>query len=365
MVRSILKRIMRLFLFLTPFFSKKSHLDSDTARKTITECSPKPEGTPIRANTLLTPTCDLQIIVPAYNVEAYLEECIDSILTQQTKYSFKIVLVDDGSKDKTGEVADRYLDNEKVLVIHQSNQGHSGARNTGLKEIFAKYVMFVDSDDKLCPGAIEALMNAAIKHDSDIAEAGIYFWVDGKTRVAYAYPEEKEIPTALGVLHGYSVAKVFKAECFENLIYPEGFWYEDSIFSFLLYPLKKRISVSDKMTYLYRLHRGGITTSSKGKPKAVDSYWVTELLMDIARQWGVAFNDAFFEKYLRQIVLNQKRIARLPEQVQESAFILSADLMCQYFSPEVIQANQRSKIARALTAKDWGMFKFYCKFTAY
>ena len=89
--------------------------------------SSKPKGSCIRENALSCPfSCDLQIIVPAYNVEKYLKQCMDSILAQRTKYRFHVVLVDDGSTDRTGEIADTYLKDSRVTVIHQENRGFSG-----------------------------------------------------------------------------------------------------------------------------------------------------------------------------------------------------------------------------------------------
>ena len=147
-----------------PVFSRRSAMDSARARETLLGFSPPPTGTAAADNRLLEPECDLQIVIPAYNVEAYLAQCMDSVLAQETKYTYRVILVDDGATDTTPAIADTYSDDPRVTVIHQQNKGHSGARNTGILEIFGKYIMFVDSDDFLLPGAIDALLDTAVSY---------------------------------------------------------------------------------------------------------------------------------------------------------------------------------------------------------
>ena len=87
------------------------------------------------------------IIVPVYNVEKYLRECIDSILCQ-TFTDFELILVDDGSKDESGKICDEYAEKDnRIKVIHKENGGQSTARNCGVKESSGKYIVFLDSDD--------------------------------------------------------------------------------------------------------------------------------------------------------------------------------------------------------------------------
>lgn len=86
------------------------------------------------------------VIIPAYNVELYIEQCINSVLVQKCK-SFEIILVDDGSTDSTAEICDKYIDDERVFVIHKRNGGLSDARNAGLEKAKGEYVVFLDSDD--------------------------------------------------------------------------------------------------------------------------------------------------------------------------------------------------------------------------
>lgn len=109
------------------------------------------------------------IIVPVYNVERYLEKCLDSILNQSWK-EFELILVDDGSTDASGEICDRYaLKDSRIQVIHQMNQGLSGARNTGLDHAAGEWIVFVDSDDR-----VEAELLESVNIQMDLHPADLY-----------------------------------------------------------------------------------------------------------------------------------------------------------------------------------------------
>lgn len=97
----------------------------------------------------------ISVIVPVYNVEKYLERCVESIF-KQTYKNIEIILVDDGSTDNSGKICDKFLKkDERVKVIHKENGGLSDARNAGLEILSGKYIMFVDSDDWISPAMVE------------------------------------------------------------------------------------------------------------------------------------------------------------------------------------------------------------------
>lgn len=122
----------------------------------------------------------VSIVVPVYNTEKYLEKCVSSI-QNQTYANLQIVLVDDGSKDQSGEICDQLAgQNNNITVIHQKNQGSGAARNTGIDQAGGKYLAFVDSDDTICPGFIETLVHAMENGSYDLACANILFVESGK-----------------------------------------------------------------------------------------------------------------------------------------------------------------------------------------
>lgn len=357
MLKALIKSTLKTALTAAaPLCSKKTDMDIQTARAALEAVSPRPAGTALTKNTILPPSCDLQIIIPAYNVEEYLAECMDSVLSQQTKYDFRVILVDDGSTDTTPAIADRYADHPRVTVIHQANQGFSGARNVALKDIFGRYIMFVDSDDMLCPGAIEALLDAAYEHDCDVTEGGAYYLTGTEQTVMYRYEAAgKADPFSF---HGQPWAKVYKAALFENLQFPEGFWYEDSILAFLIWPVAKSARTVTEMAYIHRRNPKGITAASRGRPKAVDTYWITEQLTKERSALHMLKDEAYFAQLIDQIKLNHYRIKALPEEVQEAVFVLTCSLLAEQFPT----FPKESTLTKALKTRDFGAFKMCCKF---
>lgn len=343
-----------------PLFSKKSTLSPDAARACLQACAPCPSGTSLAGNVLLPPRCDLQIIIPAYNVEAYLEQCMDSVLTQQTRYSYHVVLVDDGAKDRTPELCDRYAGHPQVTVIHQRNRGLSGARNRGLTELFGRYILFIDSDDFLLPGAIDALLDTAFRHGADLVEGGAAYVYEKSRETYHCAAAETAVENPYS-LHGHAWGKVYKAELFERLCFPEGFWYEDSLLSYLIFPAVKDAWLCPQVCYGYRINESGIVKASVGKPRAVETYWITERLLEEHVGAGLPLDEPFREYLLLQARLNQLRVEHLPEEVQESVFVLTCQLLDRYF-PDGLSLPGQKNLQKALRERDFGSFKMCCRF---
>lgn len=111
----------------------------------------------------------ISVIVPIFNTEKYLHNCIRSILNQ-TYQDLQIILIDDGSTDKSGEIADSYAEkDERCIVIHQSNKGNAEARNTGITHASGEYIIFVDGDDYIHPQMLEILINTLCNSDADFS----------------------------------------------------------------------------------------------------------------------------------------------------------------------------------------------------
>ena len=114
----------------------------------------------------------VSIIVPVYNAEKHISDCLDSLLSQVFK-DFEIILVDDGSKDCSGEICDRYAGKDsRVTVIHKENAGVSSARNKGIEQARGKYLVFVDSDDTVQPEYIGTLYKEITREDEDLVICG-------------------------------------------------------------------------------------------------------------------------------------------------------------------------------------------------
>lgn len=212
----------------------------------------------------------ISVIVPVYQVQDYLAECIDSLLVQ-TYTNLEILLVDDGSTDSSGEICDRYAaKDDRVRVIHQENQGPSVARNAGLDSAEGEYIAFVDSDDVALPDFIEALYALLDKYQADIAAcAYIECRTDEMRGTGKKHCNESEIcMTAEQMLrqwHGRYKKwetvvwnKLYRKGIFDRkretaVHFPVGRKLEDVLTSHLMAANAAKIVLTGRKLYVYRI----------------------------------------------------------------------------------------------------------------
>lgn len=334
--------------------------NSYDARKFLNETSLKPKGRSIIKNNLKESIYDLTIIVPAYNVEQYIDECLISILNQKTDYQFKVVVINDESTDSTGEILKKYKTHKNVEIITQKNKGLSGARNAALRQIDSKYIMFVDSDDKLTDNSIQALMKCAFNNDSDIVE-GSYYKFNNNNDILERNIHTPQINIhAFNNIRSFAWGKVIKSSLFENICFPEGFWYEDTVFMYLVFPLCKKASTISDCVYLYRHNINGITVTSRKNKKCIDTFWIIESMLDDMKTLGIKKNQDIYEFTLYQIWFNFRRIRYMDVNIQKSIFLLSADLINNNFSSFKTRNKNRVELERALKEYDFIKYYLYC-----
>jgi glycosyltransferase involved in cell wall biosynthesis len=189
----------------------------------------------------------LSVIVPCYNVEKYVDKCISSIVGQ-TYPHLEILLIDDGSTDRTGILCDVWQEKDKrIRVIHKQNEGLSYARKTGIENATAEYVSFVDSDDWIDAGMFSRLMQALLSTNSDIAQCG-YRKIFEDGRIEHCNTAGKAgsfeiVGRKKGVLlildgriwDSFLWNKIFKTRLFEHIEFPKGRTYEDIPIMFWLF----------------------------------------------------------------------------------------------------------------------------------
>ena len=211
----------------------------------------------------------ISIIVPVYNVEKYLQDCLDSILNQ-TFSDFELILVDDGSTDRSGEICDEAQKNDsRVRVIHQSNGGLSRARNAGTKLARGEYIAYIDSDDVVHPDYLRLLLNNLLESHADVS---VCRYVRFKDKA----PFEKEAePASLTVISGneavelivgahlrYMITawgKLYASELKDLLIYPEGKFHEDEFVTYKVFHQSNKVAVTACPLYGYRQNPNSIT----------------------------------------------------------------------------------------------------------
>lgn len=344
------------------FVSKKINLTLNEAEKIMSEHSADPKTSPLCKNNISAPTADLTIIIPAYNAEKYIEECVGSVICQKTKYSFEVMVVNDGSTDRTAEKLDKYTNVKNLTIITQENQGFSGARNTGLKNIHSKFIMFVDSDDILLDGAVESLLDAAYESNADIVQGGIQYVENiGKKVISkITFPANKECPAS--ALLGFSFAKIYKSGLFENICFPEKYWFEDIIISHLVFPFSKRNCTIKNIVYSYRKNPEGISASSKGKPKSIDTFWVTACTLRARKELSLETDNIYYTKLLGQIKLNYKRTSHETEAVKKAMFVMTNDLLKKSTHNNIHPLKKSySYLENAILQNDYGRYSFLCK----
>ena len=230
----------------------------------------------------------ISIIVPVYNVEEYLEECLESI-RKQTYQDIEVILVNDGSTDGSQAICERYCQMDKRFrLINQKNQGQSVARNRGVKESLGEYIMFVDSDDVVSLGLLEQLMKY-MSNGSDIVEC------DRTEAIQCLNEEKKDIHVkefdsneALYQCfnHGVSwspVAKLYRRKIVEKVPFLENLIYEDFYTGIVSLKYIHKMRKIDYIGYYYRYHTSS-TMNQNYSEKNLDIFKVGEKLLEEFRE---------------------------------------------------------------------------------
>ncbi len=211
----------------------------------------------------------LSIIVPVYNVEKYLDKCLDRILNSTYK-DFELIVINDGTKDNSEQIITKYLEKEeykdKITYISKENTGLSDTRNLGMSKAKGEYIAFVDSDDYIEPNMYELMMNKALEKDYDIVACDVrlvYENSDKEKIVSSAYEKDlfskDEIKQTMLVYYPVVWNKIYKKSILDCVEFSKGVWYEDMEFNLKVYPRINSIGVVKEPLYNY-LQRGNSIT---------------------------------------------------------------------------------------------------------
>lgn len=219
----------------------------------------------------------ITVVLPVYNVEKYLEKCVDSIVNQTFK-DIEILLINDGSTDSSGNLCDRFAARDnRIKVYHRDNAGPSATRNFGIDLATGEYICFVDSDDFLDPTALEYMYNTITHHNADMVMCGFYFDIERNGDIVYSSPvntesriissREEFLDVLIEVKSKHLIDsccnKLYRLSSIKNskVKMPEGELYEDTEFNFKLLPFLEKIIISDKCFYHYLQRDLSITKS--------------------------------------------------------------------------------------------------------
>lgn len=238
----------------------------------------------------------LSIIVPIYNVEKYLIECLNSLLNIEI-HNKEIILVDDGSTDSSGLIADRFAaTSNDVKVIHQSNNGLSCARNRGLDEVTGDYIIFIDSDDWLIPGTMELLYKIILENNVDIILGNALFITDK----GYQYNPFNKIPDHFinskysgkqtfvnlmkyGALQPMVGTKIYRKTWLDThkLLFVDVL-HEDELWTPIAFCKAESIYITDIDFYGYRQREGSIMNTLKKRKRITDLLYISNHLIYFA-----------------------------------------------------------------------------------
>lgn len=235
----------------------------------------------------------MSIIIPVYNVEQYLNRCIDSLLKQDLT-DCEIILVDDGSTDSSGAICDTYKDNTNIKIIHKSNGGLSDARNAGIGNALGEYFFFLDSDDFIAEDAIQKIKMHLINSKCDVLvfKSKLYY-EDGmiKDELDYSigsgvYSSQeymkiiKENPNSVLFCAPYHICKRKLVEHL-RLEFQKGILHEDELWTPQLLIAAKSIKYIDEFCYFHFVRNGSIMNSTNYEKSGLSDIRVSQMLLEI------------------------------------------------------------------------------------
>ena len=208
----------------------------------------------------------VSMIIPVYKVEKYLRQCLDSVVAQ-TYHNLEVILVDDGSPDRCGEICDEYARKyEQFRVIHQKNQGQAAARNHAVQLASGVFIVFVDSDDLIVADHVEHLVAIQQKYDADLVIAGGIYWYENTPLPTIPPPKDvdrivsaEEALSRMNYNRGMGAmpwAKLYQRDLLLAHPYPEGRIYEYLATTYKIVGDSKRIAYSRQIIYYWRQREG-------------------------------------------------------------------------------------------------------------
>lgn len=297
----------------------------------------------------------ISVIVPVYNVEQYLEECVDSII-EQTYKNLEIILVDDGSLDRCPEICESYKDKDnRIVVIHQENQGLSAARNSGILAAKGEFIAFVDSDDYINRHTYEKMIKAQQEYEADIVACGVKVFNDGEK------PEEKvtsdvSIYSVSEVLKTYlyddsnisviACNKLYRRKAFDNVLFEKGRLFEDFIpITKIIISSSKIVSVDSEL-YYYRHRENSINTANfnvkKFNSRVLDLSYSVDSVIDIISDYNKDLLEYIVPACLKAklSVANQMIISKSIDK----KYVADLGSECRKYKSEIYNCEHLSKL---------------------
>ena len=293
----------------------------------------------------------ISVIIPVYNVEKYIANCVESVLNQ-TYANFEVILVDDGSPDNSGAICDKYaMKDSRVRVIHKQNKGVSAARNTGIDESRGKYICFIDSDDWIEATYLEDFVKCGLNPNCIIYSGIVNDYDDSHHAIACQYVNDftdrnlGDFIVKYRLIHnGYPWAKILSRETIidNNLRFDARIsFHEDHLFVLNYLRHVKSIGTVSNIGYHYMHHDGSTSLSSK-KHKSINLAYAGTLLTEVIERLINLFEikvETYIRKAYTDNALNHVMIALLQSSDTESHKIFDCFYSQQKFFVDFYYPN--------------------------
>lgn len=267
----------------------------------------------------------ISVVVPVYNVEPYLIECLESIINQ-TYRDLEIILIDDGSTDRSGDICDEYgKKDERIIVIHQSNQGSASAKNAGLRKSSGEYLAFVDSDDFLQEDAYEFMVKQLEEYCADIIQGcfrKVYqkFYRDVNKIIEMQILDTSEFlelftkDWTCGLLWD----KLYKRDIFKDIYFKEGHKIDDEFFTYKGVMNSKKILRVPHYIYNYRQRISSVMFSKDSQLKIIsDSLEYLSIRREEVTKSFPQLKKVYDEHYLNMLIILSKNEYINAEHIKE------------------------------------------------
>ncbi len=275
---------------------------------------------------------EISVIIPVYNVEKYLNECLDSVLAQTFK-DFEVICVNDGSTDNSPEILRQYADkDQRVKIVTQSNQGLSMARNNGLKEACGRYVYFVDSDDAIHPQCLEIAYSLAEKQQADLV---CFSYIKMKEKIpdtgAFDISKLKSKTTCSPLQYCFGKkykirfnvwTKFYRRKLLNGLEFIPKIHFEDYPHTFAVMARKPKTVIIDEPLYFYRINENSISHQKSSPQQIKDYHTGISSVYEIYKAPELKKEFAFLRRKLIPNLLKQqlKRCKQAENEQQKSMY---------------------------------------------
>lgn len=283
---------------------------------------------------------NMSVIVPIYNVEEYLPICIESLINQRN-LRLEIILVNDGSTDRSGVIANQYANQyERIKVIHQENGGASVARNVGLRIAQGEYIAFIDSDDWVRPDSLGELYQKAIEYQADVLMGNImkyyregvmldtFFFQPIPKNIFDSLLSGKEVFVRLSKAHAYPPTPclyIYHRRYLDKIQarFEEGIMYEDELWCPIIFYYAEKFIVVDVDFYNYRQREGSVMHASNRRQRMNALFRVSDLLVKFAKHLDFSEEDGIFKSWLYVTIFRiYSEAFRFLSQIKDTSYVV-------------------------------------------